>query len=124
MTLLRKISFLLLIAFLFPTCLDEIDLAVPASTPILTVSGNIYSAPGPYSVFLTESAQFAAGSTGVPDPVLGATVKIMDDEGNEEILQEFENGEYRTAVNGIRGYYRTKLSNRAASEWKNVSIKT
>lgn len=103
MTQLRKISFLLLIIFLFPTCLDEIDLAVPASTPVLTISGNIYSAPGPYSVFLTESAQFASGAAGVPDAVTGATVKLLDDQGNEETLQEFENGEYRTAANGIRG---------------------
>jgi len=92
-----------LIGCLFPTCLDEIDLAAPAATPILTVSGNIYSAPGPYSIFLTESAEFSAGATGIPDVVSGATVKIMDDQGNEEILQEFENGEYRTAANGIRG---------------------
>ena len=101
--LLRKISFLLLIGCLFPTCLDEIDIDAPVGESILTVSGNIYSAPGPYSVFLTESAEFAPGSTGVPDAVLGATIKIMDNQGNEEVLQEFENGEYRTAVNGIRG---------------------
>ncbi len=99
----RELSFLLLVVFLFSTCLDEIDLAAPPALPILTVSGNIYSAPGPYSVFLTESAQFAAGSIGVPDAVSGAIVKIMDDQGNEETLQEFENGEYRTAANGIRG---------------------
>jgi len=103
MTQLRKLSFLCLITFLFSTCLDEIDLNLPASTALLTVSGNIYSSPGPYSIFLTESAQFAPGSIGIPDAVVGATVKIMDDQGNEEILQEFEDGEYRTAANGIRG---------------------
>ncbi len=100
---LKRISSLLLIVLLFSTCLDEINLTAPASIPILTVSGNIYSGPGPYSVFLTESAQFAAGSTGIPAAVVGARVKIMDDQGNEETLQEFEDGEYRTATNGIRG---------------------
>jgi len=100
---LQKIVFLLLIAFLLPACLDEIDVTAPASTPILTVSGSITTNPGPYSVFLTESAQFTSGAAGIPDAVGGAMIKIIDDQGNEEILQEFENGEYRTAADGVRG---------------------
>ena len=100
---LKRISCLLLVILLFSTCLDEIDVNVPASTPILTVSGSITTNPGPYSVFLTESAQFTSGADGIPDAVVGANVKIMDDQGNEEILQEFEGGEYRTTANGIRG---------------------
>ncbi|MEM1123467.1 MAG: DUF4249 domain-containing protein [Bacteroidota bacterium] len=101
--LLRKIGGLVFLVLLFTTCLDEIDLQLPAATPVLTVSGNIYTSPGPYKVFLTESAQFSAGAEGIPNPVSGATVKIMDDQGNEEILRELEAGEYQTAADGIRG---------------------
>ncbi len=103
MTLLRRISFVLLITFLFSTCLDEIDLAVPPSPPLLTISGNINTHPGPYSVFLSESAQFASGPEGSPDPVMNAIVKIRDNAGNEETLRELEDGEYRTLPNGLRG---------------------
>lgn len=100
---LKRISSLLLLLFLFSTCLDEIALDAPASSPILTVGGSIYSAPGPYSIFLTESAQFTSGAAGIPDLVSGAIVKIRDDQGTEETLVETEAGEYQTSADGIRG---------------------
>ncbi len=103
MNQLKKISSLLLVVFLFSTCLDEIAIDAPVSPPILTVDGRILSAPGPYSIFLTESAQFTAGAAGIPDLVSGAIIKIRDDQGIEETLVESEAGEYRTAVDGIRG---------------------
>lgn len=100
---LYKTLFLLLIYFSFTTCLDEIELETPTSEALLVVAGNIYTTPGPYSVFLSESAQFTSGPDGAPDPVSGAMVILRDDAGNEETLIEFENGEYRTATNGIQG---------------------
>lgn len=100
---LQKIVALIIIVCFFSTCLDDIDLEVPATESVLVVGGNIYTQPGPYSIFLSESAQFASGPEGSPDPVLGAVVKIRDNAGNEETLMEFEDGEYRTAANGIRG---------------------
>lgn len=84
-------------------CLDEIDLEVPAGEPVFTISGNIYTEPGPYSVFLSESAEFSSGPEGIPATILGATVVIKDDQGNEETLSEFDGGEYRTAIGGIQG---------------------
>ena len=98
-----KIVFLLLVACFFSTCLDEIELDVPASDAVLVIAGNIYTQPGPYSVFISESAEFASGPAGSPDPVSGAIVRLRDDVGNEETLTEFVNGEYRTAENGLRG---------------------
>ncbi len=89
--------------FLFTTCLDEIDLETPSDTPKLVVGGTITTHPGPYSIFLAESADFVSGPAGTPDIVSGATVIIRDNQGHEEILTEFLNGEYRTANTGIQG---------------------
>ena len=79
---LQKIVALIIIVCFFSTCLDDIDLEVPATESVLVVGGNIYTQPGPYSIFLSESAQFASGPEGSPDPVLGAVVKIRDNAGN------------------------------------------
>lgn len=99
----KSILFLTLTILSFNACLDEIDLDVPSSEPIFTVSGNIYTTPGPYSVFLSTSAQFSAGIEGFTTPISNATVIIRDDKGNEETLTEVVDGEYQTAVNGIQG---------------------
>ncbi len=98
-----QLIFLLGIAFVFTTCLDEIELAAPASDAILTVSGNIYDAPGPYRVTLQQSAKFSSGADGIFSPVGGAIVKLVNDLGEAEVLQEMPSGEYLTAANGMRG---------------------
>lgn len=95
--------FLLGISFVFTTCLDEIELAAPTSDALLTVSGNIYDAPGPYTVTLQQSARFSSGSDGVFSPVDGAVIKLVNDLGETEILTELPAGEYVTSINGMRG---------------------
>jgi len=94
---------LLGIVFLYPTCLDEIDLAAPKSDAILTVSGNIYDAPGPYTVTLQKSARFSSGADGVFSSVGGGIVKLVNDLGESEILSELPKGQYVTAIDGMQG---------------------
>ena len=96
---------LLLLANMGVACLDEIDIATPRAEKLLTVSGNINTSPGPYTVNLARSTTFSSEEIGerVPEPVSGAIVKIMDDRGQEEILEEKNTGTYQTQADGIRG---------------------
>lgn len=98
-----RLLFLLGFAFLFTTCLDEIELDAPKSEAILTVSGNIYDAPGPYTITLRKSARFSSGADGLFSPVGGATIKLVNDLGEAEVLTELPMGEYVTAADGMRG---------------------
>lgn len=98
-----ELIFLISIAFVFTTCLDEIELAAPKSDDILTVSGNIYNSPGPYTVTLQQSARFSSGADGVFSPVTGGQVKLVDDLGTTELLTELPMGEYVTAEDGMQG---------------------
>jgi len=91
------------IAFVFVTCLDEIELAAPTSDAILTVSGNIYNSPGPYTITLQKSARFSSGADGVFSPVTGGQIKLVDDLGTTELLTELPMGVYVTSEGGMQG---------------------
>jgi len=103
MKFILKVFLVLCPLLFFSTCLDNIDIEVPESTPLLTVDGIIYNAPPPYYVKLSESAIFVSGPEGIPDAVTGAKITLKDDLGNEEVLTEIEDGKYATSAGGIHG---------------------
>ncbi len=98
-----QIIFLVGSVFLFSTCLDEIQLEIPPADSLLTISGNIYDAPGPYTITVRESANFSSGADGLLKPIIGATIKLVSDVGEEEILTELPMGVYISDANGIKG---------------------
>jgi hypothetical protein len=98
----RHILFLPLL-LLLATCIDPVGVSLDEPVPHLVVDGLITSAPGPYTVKLTNTARYSTGSEGTNILVTGAKVSITDDTGNNEILEENSIGIYTTKADGIQG---------------------
>jgi hypothetical protein len=94
---------MLLLALLLTTCVERIGVNLPEATDRLVVDGLISTKPGPYSVRLTRTARYTTGSEGTNILVQGAKVRISDDAGNSEELQELSQGLYQTKPEGIQG---------------------
>jgi hypothetical protein len=94
---------MLLLALLLTTCVERIGVNLPEATDRLVVDGLISTKPGPYSVRLTRTARYTTGSEGTNVRVRGAKVRISDDAGNSEELQESSPGLYQTKPEGIQG---------------------
>lgn len=73
--------------------LDDFD-------PVLIVDGAITDLPGPYAVKLSRSSGILASDQRA---VEGATVRIMEEGGEQETLTEMAPGHYTTSVDGIQG---------------------
>lgn len=86
------------------SCTDEINLSSTESTKTLVVDGEISDQEGPYTVKISYSKDFFDDDlTSLKNQVSNAEVRIEDDKGNFEILQEIEVGVYQTSINGLRG---------------------
>ncbi len=103
---MKNINIYVTLVFLISGCVDEFDLDSGHETPRLVIEGQITTAPGPYTVKITQSRKFSsADGTGFV-PVKDAVVEISDNEGNKETL--IPSGEdldlvYKTSTNGIKG---------------------
>lgn len=97
----KSLAGLILIGFAMASCVDEYWPQLGDNyEAALVVEGSITNIPGPYVVRLSMTAR--------PDnkeyrPLPGYTVKIMDDQGNEEILMDLGEGSYVSRWNGIQG---------------------
>jgi hypothetical protein len=92
-----------LVFFLCGGCIERYDLPQIEVKPIFTVDGSITSDPGPYYVSLFRS-HILNRIVKDPEPVRNATVQIVDDHGNSELLTEtLKGGRYISSANGIRG---------------------
>jgi hypothetical protein len=104
LSLLKKISLLILIVpFLF-SCEDEIDAKLGEGKSLLVVDGWITDQPGPHIVKLSTTAPYFSNS---PAPrVSHAEVSISDTEGHIITLTEIEPGIYETPASfrGRVGY--------------------
>ncbi|MTI31891.1 DUF4249 domain-containing protein [Xanthovirga aplysinae] len=87
-------SFLFGLFLMANSCQEVIDLEIPRGEEQLVVEGWITDQPGPYTVLLTSTIAYNGGDKG--QEVSGATVKIIDDLGNEYILDESEAGTYQS----------------------------
>jgi hypothetical protein len=93
---------LLVSLFLFFACEKPIDIDLNSSDPKIVIEGAISDGQGNFTVKLTRSLNFDE-SNEFP-AVSSALVKISDDAGNTEVLDEISTGIYATAtLRGIPG---------------------
>jgi hypothetical protein len=77
-------------------CEDVVDVKLDEGQTLLAVDGWITDQPGPYTIRLTTTAPYFNNA---PAPrVQGAVVTITDNEGNSEVLQEKDPGNYVTST--------------------------
>lgn len=102
MKTLEKIIFLFVAGFLISSCEDVIELDLDQVAPKLVVEANISDQPVPYSIELSETANFYDDNDF--NPKVGAEVIIYDEIGNRETLRETTPGIYQTnTIQGVRG---------------------
>ncbi|MBN2174969.1 MAG: DUF4249 domain-containing protein [Bacteroidales bacterium] len=83
-----------------PGCVEEYFPDLNKYENLLVVDGRITNDPGPYIIKLSQSSEVRQGWW---IPLGGATIELMDDLGNSEILTETEEGTYSTAPDGMQG---------------------
>lgn len=96
---IRIIIFLPLI-FLLTSCVEEFRPELDEIDQILVVDGAITNMEGPYTIKLSISSELKIIS---PEPVSGAILTIVEEDGVSETLTEVLPGTYRTKEGGIQG---------------------
>lgn len=85
------------------SCEEVIVLDLANTEPRVVIEGIVTDQPGPYRVTIRKTADFYEPS--VFPAGTGAIVRISDSEGNEDTLQEIEDGVYQTTnLQGVAGY--------------------
>ena len=87
---------LLLVVLLTDSCIEKLDVPVISVEPRLVVDGLITDQPGPHTIKLFLSSAPNEDLDFI-NYIGGATVKIVDDEGNTETLLESSKGVYQTS---------------------------
>lgn len=92
--------FILLIILLFQACIDEFQPELNGYEQLLVVDGGVFDGPGQIRIKLSYS-------TDVYNPkmnlISGAFVRIQDNTGETEVLNEPEEGVYTSSENGLIG---------------------
>lgn len=97
-----KLVVLLIFGTMLQSCEKVIDVNLKEAEPRLVIEGNITSEAGPYFVYLSTSGGYF-DNTAI-QPVENAVVKISDEDGNSEILNETYPGTYKTqSFIGVEG---------------------
>ena len=100
---MRLLKFLPLLFILLDACVERFDTPVVYASARIVVDGLITNKPGPYEVKLFYTSSLDENLE-TASPVTNATVKILDDLGNEEVLSETEKGKYETSsTHGVVG---------------------
>jgi hypothetical protein len=81
--------------------IDPVTIDLDNIGPKLIVEGAVTNQPGPYTIQVSEKADYLDLEEEIP-LVSGASVRISDNEGNSESLVELEPGIYRSIV--FQGY--------------------
>lgn len=98
---IRRWSIILIITGLIcNSCIDEYWPDLDKYENLLVVDGYISNEPGPYTVKLSYSSKVGELTN---NPATGASITIIDDLGDSELLTETEPGTYVTSANGIQG---------------------
>lgn len=95
-----SILIMMVTGILISSCVDEYWPEIDKYENLLVVDGYISNEPGPYTVKLLLSSKV---DQIVYKPVSSASVTIMDDHGESEVLTETEPGTYMTSPDGIQG---------------------
>lgn len=109
-----KYSWLLVIGFslLAFGCQKVINIDLNSASPAIVIIGNINDQPGPYTVTLSQTANFSDPNT-FPS-ISGAFVTIADNAGDKDTLAEVSPGKYHTKkIQGVIGrtYYLSVTAN-------------
>lgn len=78
------------------SCEEVIELDLDTVKPRMVVEANVSNQPGPYSVLLSETADFYDDNKF--NPRVGAEVIIYDEQGNRDTLWETSPGHYQTST--------------------------
>ena len=93
-------------------CQKVINIDLNSTSPNIVIIGNVNDQPGPYTVTLSQTANFSDPNT-FPS-IDGAFVTISDNVGDMDTLVEVSPGTYHTKkIMGVPGrtYYLTVLAN-------------
>ena len=82
-------------------CVSEYQPKTKSIPPTLVVEGSVTDQAGPYTVKLTQTADYTQAGINLLET--GATVTIEDNTGLRETLTESSPGTYQTKATGIRG---------------------
>ncbi len=93
MRLIRIVPLMVLIAV---SCIERVELPVLYEGEVLVVDGSITDQEGPHLVKLYYNFPVRDDSQYSP-PLAGASVKIVDDLGNSEVLVQTKSGTYSTS---------------------------
>lgn len=80
-------------------CIDEISFDSEFSESQLVVEGSVNNSPGPYTVHLGTTQP----DENLPVPLRGATIELIDSNGNRVAFNEMEPGKYQTVDENFRG---------------------
>ena len=75
-------------------CVDEIDLNVNTEQRTLVVDGIVTDVENNFTLSLSQSSVIGVGRDNILDPVSGARVQLMDDQGGVFLYEEVESGAY------------------------------
>jgi len=96
--------FVIVLSYFLWACIDEIALNVDTEQRTLVVDGFVSDSLGNYQLKLSQSSVIGIGNDNILDPVLGATVTVMDDTGNSFPYVELEDGSYQVSnFEALRG---------------------
>lgn len=100
---MRNSFILFLILLLADSCIDRLTFEIgDLDKGLLVVDGMISDQPGPYTVSVFKSADIDEDLR-FSQPLLAKQVSILSDAGEEEILQVFTAGVYKSSPYGIQG---------------------
>ncbi|MDQ2658239.1 MAG: DUF4249 domain-containing protein [Bacteroidota bacterium] len=99
---MKSIRIIFILFFFIDGCIDPLPVRILKQEPKLVVDGSITNEPGPYQVRLSFSTDLAQ-SVEKRLPATNASVWIIDDAGESEMLTEVAAGVYETNAGGMRG---------------------
>ena len=111
---------MLVLQFLWLTsCVEEYWPEVDKYENLLVVDGGITNSPGPYIIKISKSSSI---DSAVYIPYQGCVLKIMSNDGEEEVLTESIPGIYYTSLMGIHGEvgksYKLSISTPEGNEYE------
>lgn len=93
-------KYIIILILLCSSCIEEYSPDISKYENVLVVDGKLTNLPGPYMVKLSRSYRYEQN---VGQPVSGAQIKIIDNEGLEEVLKETDKGVYVTTDSSFTG---------------------
>jgi hypothetical protein len=97
-----KFATFMLILYLLVSCEEVIELDLGREVPTIVIEGLITDKKRPYQIKISQSIDYQ--EINVFPPISGAKVKITDEKGYSEILEEIAEGIYETnRLQGERG---------------------